>query len=161
MNFITFTRTFSIITVQDNNQCFWKCSLPKYFEYFLYRGSGKSYQWNDIIIHVKPLSELIWYSSLPYFLRSILILYSYLLLSLPELLCSIGCEVYLYKLCISFLSFQSEICSVIYNITDLTVITPLGDLNEGEGRSEGEGSEDHACAIMEVPSHNTMSVRMT
>jgi hypothetical protein len=65
--------------------------------FFLYRGSGKSHQWSDIIIHVKPLSELTCYSSLPYFLRSILISYSYLLLSLPELLCCIGYEVYLFK----------------------------------------------------------------
>jgi len=74
------------------------------------------------------LSELICYSSLQYFLRSMLILYSYLLFSLPELLCCIGYEVYLFKFCISFLSFQSEICSFIYNITDLTDIAPLGDL---------------------------------
>jgi len=99
---------------------------------------------------VKPLSELTCYSSLPCFLRSILILYSYLLLSLPELLCCIGFEVYLFKFCISFLSFQSEICSVIYNITDLTDIAPLGDLYEEEGRSEGEGGEHHACAMMEA-----------
>jgi len=32
------------------------------------------------------------------------------------------------------MSFQSEICSVIYNITDLTDIAPLGDLYEEEWR---------------------------
>lgn len=92
------------------------------------------------------------------FLRSTLILYSYLL-SLPELLRYIDYEVYLFKFCISFLPFQSEICSVIYNITDLTDIAPLGDLYEEEGRSEGERGEDRACAMMKVPSHNTLSVR--
>jgi hypothetical protein len=81
-------------------------------------------------------------------------------LSLPELLCWIGHEFYLFKFCISFLSFQNEIYSVIYNVTDLTVIVPQGDLYEEEGRSEGEGGEDHACAMMGVPSHNTLSVRM-
>jgi len=32
------------------------------------------------------------------------------------------------------LSFQSEICSFIYNITDLTDIAPLSDLCEEEWR---------------------------
>jgi hypothetical protein len=80
------------------------------------------------VIHVKQLSELVCYSSLPCFLRSILILYSYLFLSFAELLCCICCEIYLSKFCISFLSFQSEICSVICNITDLTDIVSLVDL---------------------------------